>query len=109
MLNALYLCIEFSIYYMEEIRSILKSIKQKAEKSAKDFQVLKAENLSLKSEIEKLKNLNKSKDVEIDGVKHSFEILKIAKSVDGDESNKGSKQKITELVREIDNCIMLLK
>ncbi len=94
---------------MEDIKNLLGSVKRKAEMAAKRIEVLENENAALAAEVAKLKQRNDDFLKEIDDLKHSIDVLKVAKIVDSGDNNKGSKQKIAELVREIDNCIMLLK
>jgi len=94
---------------MEEIKSLLFSVKKKAEAAALKIEMLEDERAKLKLEVEKLKAINEAKTKEIHGLQQSKDVLKIAKVVSSEDNNKGSKQKIAELVREIDNCIMLLK
>ena len=94
---------------MEEIKSLLLSVKKKAEAAALKIEVLENEKAELKARLEKLKAENEAKTQEVINLQQAKDVLKIAKVVSSDDNNKGSKQKIAELVREIDNCIMLLK
>lgn len=94
---------------MEEIKTLLLSVKKKAEAAVLKIEVLENEKSELKAEVVRLKAVNEEKTQEIINLKQSKDVLKIAKVVSSDDNNKGSKQKIAELVREIDNCIMLLK
>ena len=94
---------------MEEIKSLLLSVRKKAEAAALKIEVLENEKAKLMVEVEKLKAINEVKTQEMHSLQQSKDVLKIAKVVSSEDNNKGSKQKIAELVREIDNCIMLLK
>ncbi len=94
---------------MEEIKSLLVSVRKKAEAAALKIEVLENEKAELKAKVEKLTVLNEEKAQENKSLQQAKDVLKIAKVVSSDDNNKGSKQKIAELVREIDNCIMLLK
>jgi hypothetical protein len=94
---------------MEEIKTLLLSVKKKAEAAALKIEVLENEKAELKAKVEILKADNEAKTQEIIKLQQAKDVLKIAKVVSSDDNNKGSKQKIAELVREIDNCIMLLK
>jgi len=94
---------------MEEIKKLLHSVKTKAEAAVRKIEVLDNENKTLSGEVEKLRRINEEKSREIAELKRSLDVLKLAKVVTSDDNNRGSKQKIAELVREIDNCIMLLK
>ena len=72
---------------------------------------LKSEVLALKAEIESLKSVVAQKHEEIDELSQKYQVLKTAKSLEGAsvESKTDVKLKINEMVREIDNCIALLK
>ena len=94
---------------MEEIKTLLHSVKSKAEAAVRKIEMLENENKMLTGEVEKLRKIDEEKTREINELKRSLDVLRLAKVVTSDDNNKGSKQKIAELVREIDNCIMLLK
>ncbi|MBI1267785.1 MAG: hypothetical protein GC193_10195 [Cryomorphaceae bacterium] len=73
------------------------------------------ERLMLQSKIEELNaqvdDLRLSlmnKEREIEALEESNKTLKIAKTLTGTEEHSDAKQKINELVREIDKCIALL-
>jgi predicted nucleic acid-binding Zn-ribbon protein len=71
---------------------------------------------SLKAKYENLKNLQEAekkelleKDTERKELENKYERLKISGALSGNSENATeAKKKITELVREIDNCIALL-
>jgi cell division septum initiation protein DivIVA len=71
------------------------------EKALKDKEQLLEENEKLKEEV-------KSRENDIEEFEKQNKLLKIAKSIESLEGKKEVKQKINELVREIDNCIALL-
>ncbi len=71
------------------------------EKALKDKNQLLEENEKLKQEV-------KSRENDIKEFEKQNKLLKIAKSIESLEGKKEVKQKINELVREIDNCIALL-
>jgi hypothetical protein len=69
-----------------------------------------------RSELEKIKLVNKElessyvavKD-EFEALKKRYENLKVAQALaEGDPENQAAKQKITKLIREVDKCIALL-
>ena len=71
---------------------------------------------SLKAEYENLKNLRESSKMELlereterKELENKYERLKISGALSGNSENAAeAKKRITELVREIDNCIALL-
>jgi chromosome segregation ATPase len=62
----------------------------------------------LNAQVEELRVSLINKDREIEALEESNKTLKIAKSLTGTEEHSDAKQKINELVREIDKCIALL-
>ena len=94
---------------MEDIRKLLITLKTKVVNAAGYIQLLENENTSLRSQVEKLDNEVKNKHSEILQMQRQIDMMKIAGAIGSESSDKGSKQKIAELVREIDHCITLLK
>lgn len=93
---------------MDDITILLSGIDNKVrmlvnqlEKALKDKEQLLEENEKLKEEV-------KSRENDIEEFEKQNKLLKIAKSIESLEGKKEVKQKINELVREIDNCIALL-
>ncbi|HXH98784.1 MAG TPA: hypothetical protein VNI52_00840 [Sphingobacteriaceae bacterium] len=65
--------------------------------------LLKLENLAMKTVVE-------SSRTKIQEQEEKFKVIKVARSLeDVSEKNLDIKQKISEFVREIDKCIVLLK
>lgn len=94
---------------MENLKELIHSIKRKAENSVKKIELLETENIALRSENANLKaKLHQKQETEA-AIRRENNLLRIAKSVGSKDDFKSSKQKIAELVREIDNCITLLK
>lgn len=87
---------------------LVNNIAEKARKLIAKHNDLIAENIELKAKqknlLESLENQNKL----IEQLKEKNRNLKIAKSVKLEEGNGEVKNKIDELVREIDKCIGLL-
>jgi phage shock protein A len=94
---------------MEDIRKLIFELKTKVANAANYIQLLENESASLRQQMDNLELEVKEKHSEIDKLKHQIEMIKIAKAMDSESSDKGSKQKIAELVREIDYCITLLR
>jgi hypothetical protein len=70
---------------------------------------LKAENLSLKNELEQASNYLKNKELDCHDLHVKYENLKLAKVIQlsgGDLHD--AKIKVNRIVREIDKCISLL-
>lgn len=70
---------------------------------------LKAENVSLKAELEKLHNALKNKELDCHDLNVKYENLKLAKVIQlsGGDLHE-AKIKVNRIVREIDKCISLL-
>jgi predicted nucleic acid-binding Zn-ribbon protein len=104
-----YLCVSFGFLGMEDIKQILEVLKSNAMRARDSIQVLEEENAHLQQLLKESREEMGKDRLEIDNLRNQIEMMKIAGVVDSDESNKSSKQKIAELVREIDYCITLLK
>lgn len=94
---------------MEDIRKLLNDLRQKVIRTTNHIQIIESENINLKTQVVELDSKIKDKNSEIDQLKRQLEAMKIAGVLNSESSDKGSKQKIAELVREIDYCITLLK
>ena len=70
--------------------------------------MLKNKIEELNAQVEELRVSLMNKEREIEALEESNKTLKIAKSLTGTEEHSDAKQKINELVREIDKCIALL-
>ena len=94
---------EKEISALNEIRSFIKSLKEKLNSKIQENNKLKEEILSAGEEITHLKN-------KISDLNENVKMLKLASQIDGNEvgSTKDVKLMINEMVREIDKCIVLL-
>jgi len=73
------------------------------------FNNLKAECEILKTEKKTLKEVLQDRETEMKELEKKYERVKLSGALLGDGENAiEAKKKITELVREIDNCIALL-
>ncbi|WP_075343408.1 hypothetical protein [Tenacibaculum agarivorans] len=73
------------------------------------YEFLKEENEILLQQNGKLQILLSEKEQQIDDQKKQFELLKVAKTMEGsNEDTRNTKLKINALIREIDKCITLL-
>jgi predicted nuclease with TOPRIM domain len=95
---------EKEISALNEIRSFIKSLKEKLNSKIQENNKLNEEILSAGEEITHLKT-------KISDLNENVKMLKLASQIDGNEvgSTKDVKLMINEMVREIDKCIALLK
>ncbi|MEG2070904.1 MAG: hypothetical protein RR034_05975 [Bacteroidales bacterium] len=66
------------------------------------------ENLKLKEENDRIKAENEQLRLRIGTLEEKLKLITITKTVLNKEDKKETKKKISDLVREIDNCIGLL-
>jgi predicted nuclease with TOPRIM domain len=94
---------EKEISALNEIRSFIKSLKEKLNSKIQENNKLNEDILSAGEEITHLKN-------KISDLNDNVKMLKLASQIDGNEvgSTKDVKLMINEMVREIDKCIALL-
>ena len=95
---------EKEISALNEIRSFIKSLKEKLNSKIQENNKLNEDVLSATHEINNLKT-------KISDLNENVKMLKLASQIDGNEvgSTKDVKLMINEMVREIDKCIALLK
>ncbi len=72
------------------------------------IKLLENENRDLKKELEAIQNQNHQYAVKMREMEEEIELLIIAKRINNDQETTDIKEKIDELVREIDQCISLL-
>ena len=94
---------EKEISALNEIRSFIKSLKEKLNSKVQENNKLNEDILSAGEEITHLKT-------KISDLNENVKMLKLASQIDGNEvgSTKDVKLMINEMVREIDKCIALL-
>ena len=94
---------EKEISALNEIRSFIKSLKEKLNSKTQENNKLNENILSAGEEITHLKT-------KISDLNENIKMLKLASQIDGNEvgSTKDVKLMINEMVREIDKCIALL-
>ena len=94
---------EQEISALNEIRSFIKSLKEKLNSKIQENNKLNEDILSAGEEITHLKT-------KISDLNENVKMLKLASQIDGNEvgSTKDVKLMINEMVREIDKCIALL-
>ena len=94
---------EKEISALNEIRSFIKSLKEKLNLKIQENNKLNEDILSAGQEIAHLKT-------KISDLNENVKMLKLASQIDGNEvgSTRDVKLMINEMVREIDKCIALL-
>jgi chromosome segregation ATPase len=87
----------------------LRLLNRKIDELVNSYNNLKAECENLKSEKDALKVVLQDRETEMKELEKKYERVKLSGALLGDGENATeAKRKITELVREIDNCIALL-
>ena len=87
----------------------LKLLNRKIDELVNSYSNLKHECLNLKTEKEALRSVLLERETEMKELEKKYERVKLSGALLGDGENATeAKKKITELVREIDNCIALL-
>lgn len=93
---------------MNETEKLLISINGKTNRLIGRNDALKKEIEVFRKKTEQFENLIKERNVEIENLTEQNNILKISKAVRTEEGAVDTKNRINELVREIDKCIGLL-
>jgi hypothetical protein len=94
---------------METTPTILNRVKKKILSMHKQLHAVEAENQKLREGMLSRKEISNKQEERISVLQNELETLKLAKSL-GTEgvADKGAKNKINEMVKEIDRCIALL-
>ncbi len=94
---------------MNDLTLNIGDLKGKIEKLVKLHQVLKKENEQLASDKENLQKTINEQKATIEALEKNNKAIEAAKSEEQSKIVVDTKEKINELVQEIDNCIALLK
>ena len=87
----------------------LKLLNRKIDELVNSYRDLKNENENLKTAKEALQTMLTEREMEKKELENKYERVKLTGALLGEGENASeAKRKITELVREIDNCIALL-
>lgn len=89
----------------------LEEISEKAEYLNKRSQELLNTNKELKRQLRDLEDSLQTKEEELENVQTQYEVLKLARSMEGGVNNEETellKKKINEYIREIDQCLKLI-
>jgi chromosome segregation ATPase len=93
---------------MDLVEGYLQKFEEKIRQLAEDHLKIKTENeLLIRQSVTQQKTLEEQKQ-EIESLKKQVRALQIAKSVESTQDTEKVKEKIQDLVREIDRCIELL-
>jgi nucleotide-binding universal stress UspA family protein len=93
---------------MDLVEGYLQKLEEKIRHLAEDHQNIRTDkDLLIRQSVTHLNTIEEQKE-EIESLKKQVQALKIAKSVESVKDTGKVKEKIQELVREIDRCIELL-
>jgi len=93
---------------MNLIEGHLQDLEEKIRQLVEDYHKIKTEkDLLIRQSVIQQKTIGEQKE-EIESLKKQVQALKIAKSVESTQDTGKVKDKIQDLVREIDRCIELL-
>lgn len=85
---------------------LISSLEKKVKELVKRYTELKRKNTALETELTELRKTVDSQKEAIKNLEEKNKIIKLAKSLaDSNPDTAAMKQKINELVREIDKCI----
>ncbi len=93
---------------MEKIKDLLKGLETKTSLLVENQRKLREENIKLKNQKQEYLNLIENKEIRIKQLEEKLQVIKIARSVENLGDSVIVKERITDLVREIDKCIGLL-
>jgi predicted nucleic acid-binding Zn-ribbon protein len=95
---------------MESVDGMLKSLEIKVQQFAELYVKLKEERDQLINQSVNLKETIEEKDKEIENLKNQVRDLEMARqeNAENEQELSGAKDRIKDLVREIDRCIELL-
>jgi uncharacterized protein (DUF3084 family) len=94
---------------MSKIVEAIQVLEQKLKNLFINYEFLKEENEILLQNVHKLQHQLILNRQELEDQKEKFDILKIAKTINGSKENtRETKLKINALIREIDKCIIQL-
>lgn len=83
-------------------------IETKVDRLIDHCEQLESDKLSIQNEKNDLEAFVKKQSAQIQELENQLKLIKIAKQIDSGEDNKEVKKKISEFIKEIDNCIALL-
>jgi len=93
---------------MSDLVTLVSGIEFKARNAADKIETLKNECQDLAAENKILKSTIEENKLKIKQLEYRNQIIKITKVLEGNKGSTKAKQRINELVREVDRCIGLL-
>jgi ATP-dependent protease ClpP protease subunit len=93
---------------MGDVVTLVSGIEYKVRRLTEKHAQLKEENVSLTSEIQKLKRSNDEQKQIINQLEEKIRVLKLTKALETKGGDVDSKLRINEMLREIEKCIGLL-
>ena len=93
---------------MKDLELLVSGIEYKVRKLTGQMEVLKEELNRVVLEKQTLENVVRDKRNEVKTLEEKIKLINVAKSIESGKDSAQAKQKINELVREIDKCIGLL-
>jgi cell division septum initiation protein DivIVA len=94
---------------MEKTNQLFVSVNEGVTLLISRFKQLKQENIELKTEINRLKNQLETKEKSFFELEESYRVLKVEKTLEGNQDTSSIRIQIDELVKEVDRCIDLLQ
>lgn len=93
---------------MQPTEQHLERIQQKIQRLLKEYNSSLTEKKELEKKVEELRNQKEQQAVLIDELQQKLQLLKAAKSELSDDEKKAFEKKLTEYIREVDRCIVML-
>lgn len=94
---------------MSKLIEAANSLENKLDSLLEVYSFLKEENEFLHRKLASLEIKLAEKDIQLEEKEKSFQLLKIAKTIEGSNTNtRETKLKINALIRDIDKCIVQL-
>ena len=108
-----YLCVEIGRFLrwknlMKDLELLVSGIEYKVRKLIEQTNALKEELSRVKKEKEALEKVVRDKGYEVKTLEEKIKLINVAKTIESGKDSAQAKQKINDLVREIDKCIGLL-
>jgi len=93
---------------MSELDKLVTLIEEKSRKLVKRKNELSEENSKLKDQLTEMKAVIEKQQQTINELKDKHQVLKIAKTIEGEDDSKESVKQLDIYIKEIDRCIALL-
>jgi chromosome segregation ATPase len=93
---------------MSELDKLVNLIEERSRKLVKRKNELSEENSKLKNQLAEMKAVIEQQQQIINELKDKHQVLKIAKTIEGEDDSKDSVKQLDIYIKEIDRCIALL-